>query len=114
LLSRFKAMDMDERSRAPIERCFAVNIGYIYAHPSSGGRVESAGEGTVPNDEHVGQPPVQAKSVTAGPEMAAEAVGQRDDPAPQSFIFTGRVHPERYGWGMAGFPDLTLTHSDGT
>ena len=32
----------------------------------------------------------------------------------RSYVFNGRVHPERYEIGIAGFPELTFAHSDGT
>src|SRR6266436_4484389 len=30
------------------------------------------------------------------------------------YVFTGRVHPERYGFGMGGLPELTVAHTDGS
>jgi len=40
--------------------------------------------------------------------------GQGGQVALKGYIFTGRVHPERYAWGMGGLPEALLKHADGS
>lgn len=39
---------------------------------------------------------------------------EQGDAALKGYIFTGRVHPERYGFGLSGLPDVVIPHRDGS